>query len=439
MITVKFVNGLKEIGGTFVEVESMRSKCMFDFGFAHAALLDDRIRQRGRMAASQLARMGVLPVTDGIYDAMNAEALSVLPYGEPSVGKECFLLISHLHIDHIGGLGYLHPDVPVYMSRDSLKLYERLSAHGDVQGGVHKNCIGVDFFEPFTVGDITVTAMPVDHDIPGAAGFLIRGQGKTICYTGDFRYHGFHKELTREFAHRAATADVDLLICEGTTVSHDDINMKLLTAPEEGKRTEEDLQIELAERAQKARGLLLAGFYNRNVERVHRMIQTFKNNRRTLVLQQDTADYVSAFYPEDAICVYADTLSDSEVPKTWRRVTRGEISAHPAEYCLELPYACLYEAASLQGVATAYLHFDGAPLGDYDPAYATMLNVLESLGIAFERLGVSGHAEPYYLRLMIDTIAPRILVPLHSFRPEQVDSMMVGRRLLPEPGEVLTL
>ena len=90
-------------------------------------------------------------------------------------------------------------------------------------------------------------------------------------------------------------------------------------------------------------------------------------------------------------------------------------------------------------MTTAFLHFDGSPLGDYDPAYGKMLAVLEAYGIPYERLGISGHAEPYYLRYMIDTIAPRILVPLHSFRPEQVCSERAGRRLLPEPGETITL
>ena len=38
-VTVKFVNGLKEIGGTFVEVETDRAKCMFDFGYAKGGFL----------------------------------------------------------------------------------------------------------------------------------------------------------------------------------------------------------------------------------------------------------------------------------------------------------------------------------------------------------------------------------------------------------------
>ena len=198
-VTVKFISGLKEIGGTFVEVETERAKCMFDFGYAKGGSLDRAIPLRREYAASDLALSGVLPRTDGIYDEKNAEILNVLPYGSSSIGKECFILISHLHIDHMGGLGCLHPDVPVYMTEDSVKLYERLAANNDVQGMAHEKCIGVKPGASFVIGDIEVTPVSTDHDIKGACGYLIKSQGKTICYTGDFRFHGLHSEVTRAF------------------------------------------------------------------------------------------------------------------------------------------------------------------------------------------------------------------------------------------------
>ena len=438
-VTVKFVNGLKEIGGTFIEVETEKARCMFDFGYARGNHIDHSIPLREKYAASDLALAGILPATDGIYDAQNAEILQVLPYGDPAIGKDCFLLISHLHIDHIGGLGRLHPDVPVYMTRDSLTLYRRLAFNEDVQGAAHETCIGVKPGVPFTVGDIEVTAVEVDHDIKGACGYLIRAQGKTVCYTGDFRFHGFHRELSEAFADTAKQAGVDLLICEGTMVSHDDVDMLSLTGPEEGKRTEEDLQRELAERAKASRGLLLVDFYPRNVERVHRLIHTMEQCGRNLVLDEVTCDFVQAFYPGDRLCVYAETMSGKERPAGWTRVSREDILADPARYVLQMDHVTLYETASYKNVATAFLHFDGQPLGDYDPAYGKMQTLLETYGIPFECLGVSGHAEPYYLRHMIDTIAPGILVPQHSFRPEQVQSAKAGRRILPDPGDRITL
>ena len=438
-VTVKFVSGLKEIGGTFVEVETEKSKCMFDFGYARGGFMDQAIPLREEFAPSDLAFMGVLPKTDGVYDSRKAEILKVRPYGDPSIEKECFILISHLHIDHIGGLGCLHPDIPVYMSEDSLRLYKRLVANNDVQGGEHTNCIGVKSGERFSVGDIDITPLEIDHDIKGACGFFIRSQGKTVCYTGDFRFHGYHSEQTFDFVNKASEEDVDVLIFESTMVSHGDVEMLALTEPEEWKRTEEDLLLELTERAKTSEGLLFADFYPRNVERVHRLIGAMEECGRNLVLDDMTADYVQEFYPEDKIHVYQETIKIKDRPDDWIRVSREDILAEPGKYMLQLEHMTLYETASFKDVASGFLHFDGPPLGDYDPAYGKMLGMLEAYGIPFERMGVSGHAEPYYLKYLIESINAKIYVPIHSFRPEQVISDKARKRLLPESGDIITL
>ena len=42
MTKISFFNGLKEIGGTFVAVETDSTKCMFDFGFAVATVFPQK-------------------------------------------------------------------------------------------------------------------------------------------------------------------------------------------------------------------------------------------------------------------------------------------------------------------------------------------------------------------------------------------------------------
>ena len=46
MTTLTFYNGLREIGGTFVVVETDEARCMFDFGFAVMDRMDDKIAVR---------------------------------------------------------------------------------------------------------------------------------------------------------------------------------------------------------------------------------------------------------------------------------------------------------------------------------------------------------------------------------------------------------
>jgi len=106
---------------------------------------------------------------------------------------------------------------------------------------------------------------------------------------------------------------------------------------------------------------------------------------------------------------------------------------------LQLDYRDFYELFDLKPVVSGYLHMDGAPLGAYDPSYGKMLLQLEAMGIPFRSMGLGGHARPYYLKQMVDLIAPKVLVPLHSQRPEQVASRCAGRRILPEEGQTLIL
>lgn len=445
MTKISFFNGLREIGGTFVAVETERAKCMFDFGFAVAGRMDAKIRKRKDDFAVDYIRLGMLTPADGIYEEYTAKKTGRLPYGRTD--KKCFFVISHMHIDHMGGLGCLHPDIPVYMSGDSLKLYRRMAQNGDVEHREHKNCIGVEYGTEFTVEDITVKVLAIDHDVIGACGFLITTPEGTICYTGDYRFHGFHPEVTKAFGE--AVKGVDAVITEGVTVSFEDIDMLSLTEPEEKDRTEEDLQLELAGLSVTDPGLIVVNPYNRNVERIHRMLHTFKENKRTLLLDPVQADYVSAFYPEDEITVYEELLKEaaqdgkaaalSTFPAGWKKVNRQTVLAAPASYALQLDYRDLYELTELKEVTSRYIHMDGAPLGAYDPSFDKLKDFLQVCGIPYDYKGLGGHAKPYYLRGMLDTIAPKTLIPLHSFRPEQVNSSKAGERILPSYGDCYEL
>lgn len=89
MTKLRFYNGLREIGGTFVEVETEKAKCMFDFGFAVADRLDDKVKMRKEAGGADYVTLGMLTPAEGIYDAGTAKRLDVAAYGE--TGQECFL------------------------------------------------------------------------------------------------------------------------------------------------------------------------------------------------------------------------------------------------------------------------------------------------------------------------------------------------------------
>lgn len=435
MTKITFYKGLRVIGGTFVSVETDRAVCMFDFGFTVSDRADESIRLRPDHIPQDYVRAGMLPAADGIYEPQAAADLGLVPYGETE--KPHFFLISHMHIDHMGGLDMLDPRIPVYMTEESETLYRRLAAQSDLTFREHPACTGVPGGQTFSVEDITVQVLPIDHDCVGACGFLIRTPDGSICYTGDYRFHGYHPDRTTAFARACRGADV--LITEGVTVSFEDVDMLSLEAPDPTDRTETDLLDETATFCAGAPGLVVINPYNRNVERIHRLAERLARQDRRLVLDAVQADYLAAFYPQDPLYIYAETVCGHPVPKRAMCIDRDELLRRPEAYVLQLDYRDFYELYDLNPVVSGYLHMDGAPLGAYDPSYSKMLLQLEALDVPFHSLGLGGHARPYYLKQMVDLIAPGVLVPLHSQRPEQVTSRRAGRRILPEEGQTLIL
>ena len=83
-----------------------------------------------------------------------------------------------------------------------------------------------------------------------------------------------------------------------------------------------------------------------------------------------------------------------------------------------------------------YIHSNAVPLGDFDPAYTPFVNKFEEMNIKFERVSCSGHAHPYDLIKIINLIKPKLLVPIHSYRPEKLYNES-GDRLLPEKKQTI--
>ena len=451
MTRLRFFNGLKEIGGTFVAVETETTRCMFDFGFANADIIDNKAKVNDGDWAYNYVNLGILTKMDGIYDDATAGRLGVKSYNQDE--KENFFVISHMHIDHMGGLGMLDDQVPVYMSSDSCTLYKHLAQMRDVEVREHENCIGIDYGDTFTVGDITVKVMAIDHDVIGACGFMITTDDGNVCYTGDYRFHGFHRDVTENFAKEAHNCDV--LITEGVTASFDDIDMIALEEPENMGNTEQVLSDYMKDKAENESGLIILNNYNRNVERIHNLMAVFEGAGRTLVLEPEEADYVHAFYPKDRLKVLVrktgratltttnhqeiDYYREKQLDFDFEQITLDDIEKEPSKYVVQQDYRHVYDNIRLKDKISLYVHADGSPLGDYDPSFKKFHMVLDTLGINHEYKGTGGHSRPYYIRHMIDTVEPKVLLPLHSFRPEQVQSSKAGKRVLPEYGECYML
>ncbi|RLI33459.1 hypothetical protein DRO53_05320 [Candidatus Bathyarchaeota archaeon] len=132
----------------------------------------------------------------------------VLEYGGEtlrfdSYRREGFLLVSHAHRDHTGGLR-AKGEGRVYLTKPTLALYEAASGRKP-QGEVKP----VEYGEKFRVGVFQVEAFNSGH-IFGSSGFLVEAGGVTVAYTGDLNFTG--SLLTEP----AQPVECDILVLEAT-------------------------------------------------------------------------------------------------------------------------------------------------------------------------------------------------------------------------------
>jgi len=124
------------------------------------------------------------------------------------------LLVSHPHQDHFGLMASLPPGTPVYIGKLARSLIDATRVF------LGEERYALDFhdfkaWQPFTIGEFTITPYLVDHSATDAYAFLIEAEGKRLFYSGDLRSHG-RKGVLFENLVKRPIRDIDLLFLEGT-------------------------------------------------------------------------------------------------------------------------------------------------------------------------------------------------------------------------------
>ncbi len=102
-------------------------------------------------------------------------------------------LITHGHLDHIGGLPYILPELPapVYGSRFTIAMVEQILKGSDYQVSGFKPelvVVNQDSHEQLKIGaNFSVEFVRVTHSIPGSTAVVLRTPEGIIINTGDFR------------------------------------------------------------------------------------------------------------------------------------------------------------------------------------------------------------------------------------------------------------
>ncbi|MBW4094000.1 MAG: MBL fold metallo-hydrolase [Acidobacteria bacterium] len=445
--SVEFFGGIEVIGSSKIMVSTAHARVLLDMGLdipGETDLFRAPVAERVGSELQDRLAVGFAPRMTGIYDP--AQLAYGSPLAEPDA-RPTAIFLSHSHIDHDGALGFARKDLPVYAHPDTVRLQEAIAV--SETGSVGHPLAVLPMSAPVTVGDITVTLVPVNHDVPGASAFIVETPDGTLAYTGDINFHRDGGTLSAEFVRRAA--GVTMLVTETTMLSFPE--RSAAEGAEHFEPRSEDDVIRLAGEAMGAApGLALLSMYVRDVDRAERLIQEATARGRTLVWPGQQAALLHHFGVSNVATWAADTPQRPVnvraldavldlVPDLPRRVTLAEVRESPSLFVIQPDVADVPSLLDLpvqaphrpEGQWLPFIHAQGEPLGPFMANWQPYMDWLAELGITLVSVGSSGHATGAALHQMVADINPAVVVPIHGFRPEAL--VVQGARLLPEYGK----
>ncbi|MCI4341641.1 MAG: MBL fold metallo-hydrolase [Thermoplasmata archaeon] len=437
--TVRFLGGVREIGGNKILVEDGPDRILFDFGPSFDPRREeyyfDFLQPRSTSPVKDLLEFDLIPWLDGLY---SPEALGGMEerYTEPSVHA---VFVSHAHADHAGYLRYIDPAIPVYTSAGTRKILESNRAtNPSLNYGDHP-WKTLSPGSAVRVGSIEVVPYPVDHSVPYATGFLVRTGAGSLAYTGDFRRHGPRAALTTRFLSAAAAERPAGLIIEGTRAGPDPRR----SLSEEGVRKELDRLLAATP------GLALVSCYPRDVDRIRTLHAAAQDAGRTLVVPAKAAFLLQSLQGDDELPV--PRLGQDPYLRVYRRskkrlfkweqplldeaIDAEEVHRRGKELLLLLD---LFQFAELNDLrpepGTPFVRSMSEPFSEEDVNDHVLRNWLEHFDLRLHQMHASGHCSGPELAEVCREVNARAVFPVHTEHPEAFASGP-GRFCPPTKGE----
>jgi ribonuclease J len=363
------------------------------------------------------------------------------------------LLVSHPHQDHFGLMASLPPGTPVYIGKLALSLIDA------TQVFLGKDRYALDFhdfkaWQPFTIGDFTITAYLVDHSAADAYAFLIEAEGKRLFYSGDLRSHG-RKGVLFENLVKRPIRDIDLLFLEGTMLHR---NNDLF--PDEAA-----VENTIFQTIQQQKNISFLLSSSQNIDRIVSAHRACKRAGKLLVidiyiawvleqLRQITQNTPAMDWTE--IRVFASHSQDERLKANpdyfggfrkrlyLHRVKREELHATPESFLYFGKMSSFHLIDEFKNTAAPVNVIYSQWLGYLDGKHADYYGsdqiaaYRSDPAVNFVYAHTSGHAPVEDLKKLATALKPRMMVPIHTEHAERFQDHFDNVTLIPD-GEPFVL
>lgn len=326
------------------------------------------------------------------------------------------VLITHGHEDHIGGIPYiLHQfNVPLYAPKLTCGLIEAKMSEHPQSRGMKINVIDPDK-DKLKLGVFEIEWFRVTHSIPDAVGIVLNTPAGRIIYTGDFRFDhspvdGQKTDIAK--LSRLGDAGVLALLSDSTNSEVPGFSVSESTVAD----TFDNI-------FKKAEGRIIVASFASQINRIQIVINAAKKHRRKLAfsgrsmlknvevavrlgylkIPQDTIIKVQDIgrFPNKQVAVMS-TGSQGEAMAALSRMARGEHK----------------QIKIGKGDMIVY---SSSPIPGNETSITTVVDDLLRRGaeVVFDekkgdRTHVTGHPGQEELKLMMELVRPKYLIPWHG-------------------------
>lgn len=326
------------------------------------------------------------------------------------------IYITHGHLDHMGAIPYLIRDIgnpPIYgtkltmgMIRDRLEefhleQYARLSeVHPDdvVQLGVFR----LSFFR-------------VNHNIPDSTGVVIRTPIGNLVFTGDWKFdHTPQDEKPTEFGKLAKIGAEGVLLLGSDSTNAERAGYAM---------SERDLEHNIENLFTKCRGRIIVATFASLISRIQQIINVATSLNRKVA--------ISGTSMEKALMIAAK-LGYLKIPKG-TLIRPDQIDDYPDERLVIICTGSQGQETSALGRMSRGEHrhvklrpgdtvvLSSSPIPGNERAVMNLMNKLFSFGadVIYKQIfdiHTSGHAHQEELKMMLNILRPKYVMPMHGER-----------------------
>ena len=325
------------------------------------------------------------------------------------------VVITHGHLDHIGGVPYILPKLnfpPIYSLPLTLGLIRKRGE--EFKQGKLMKLHSVKPHQPIRLGNFTCNFFRVAHSIPDSTGICIDTPVGRIVHTGDFKFdetpaRNMQKVDISKIS-EMGNKGVLALLCESTNSLKPGHSM-----------SEKDVGHALENVVSSANGRVIVASFSSQIGRIQQVIDAaVKTNRKVYVSGRSMRTNIEISAKLGYLKFPAGLVQDiKKYKKELARETLILTTGSQGESVAALSRMAKGEHNHIKVQKGDTIILSSSPIPGNEKAINTVINKLTKLGAdiisnQMEDIHTSGHGKQDELLRMIELLRPKYLIPVHG-------------------------